>query len=222
MAFVRHKALGVAASYVNKAFESGQNNRGPLVDKFQQADDLPGGGYAWCASFVQFCFKEAGHPLPSRSASVGKVLEDARKRGWVVSRPFAGDLVCFHFDTDSWPDHIGFVEKVISLGPVLVIQTIEGNTGPSGSVSDPGTGRDGVYRKRRVVRASKVAFIRVPYKLTQPTPAPKPVVRRTPRFEIRADGKVKIAGLKSRRQAMEVAEQATYYHREVVIRKTLV
>ena len=34
--------------------EVGFNNRGPQVEEIQKADDLPGGGYAWCVSFKQF------------------------------------------------------------------------------------------------------------------------------------------------------------------------
>lgn len=155
----RIRALEIARGEIGVQ-ERGGPNRGPRVDQYQEADSLPGVGYAWCAAFVQWCFKQAGRQLENGTASVGFLLSWAREKGWVVSRPFKGDLVCFQFTSDNWPDHVGFVERVLGLGPVLTLQTIEGNTSPTDAGSqDEG---DGVYRKRRVVRASRVAFIRVP------------------------------------------------------------
>ena len=49
------------------------------------------------------------------------------------------------------------VERVLRLGPVVLLQTLEGNT-----TSDDGTGKGGVWRKRRAVRRRTVVFIRVP------------------------------------------------------------
>lgn len=169
------EALKVAGSFVNKAFESGRNNRGPMVDRFQEADDLPGVGYAWCAAFVTYCIEKVlkkDAPVIGE-ASVARWLAWGRQNHLVVDRPFRGDLVTFQFSSGDAVDHIGFVEKVLALGPMLRIQTIEGNTGPSGAVSDPGTGKDGVYRKVRYVRRGSVRFVRIPDSFL-----PKPIKRR--------------------------------------------
>lgn len=167
---IREAALQVAARSVGKVFESGRNNRGRRVEEIQTHDNIPGGGYPWCDSFVHANFDAVLHTTGGKglgkligdngSASVGVTLASARKRGVTVTRPLRADLGCAEFTGDNWPDHIFHVERVLRLGPILYLQTIEGNTGPSGSVSDPGTGRDGVYRKRRFIRRSKVWFIR--------------------------------------------------------------
>lgn len=183
---LRIKALEIALTQAGKVFEQGGNNRGPKVEEYQAADDLPGGGYAWCASFVQWCFAQAGKPLENRTASVGLLLSWAKSKGYTVTRPLKGDLVCFHFDSDRWPDHIGFVEKVLKLGPVFTLRTVEGNTSASGAVSDPGTGKDGVYNKIRVVRASSVEFIRIPGEI-------KP---KTALFDVYVNGALTVKGLK--------------------------
>lgn len=135
--------------------EVGFHNRGKRVDEYQRADNLPGVGYSWCMSFVQWCYKMVYHPLPDLTASVGNFLGYARKVGWVTSRPLRGDLVCFNFDADNWPDHVGFVARVLPLG---LIRTIEGNTSPGtgGSQADGG----GVYRRLRSRR--RCVFVRVP------------------------------------------------------------
>ena len=63
-----------------------------------------------------------------------------------VDQPKLGDIVRFEFTGDQTPDHTGMFEKDLGNGS---IQTIEGNTGARGAVSDSKTGGDGVYRKVR-------------------------------------------------------------------------
>lgn len=153
--------------------EEGANNRGRIVDMIEDADSLGGHGYPWCAATVQYAARMAtgaritagkvvgGYWIAGGTAAVGLIHNAAKAAGILVTRPRRGDLALFDFGS-GWPtDHIGAVERVLGLGPVLFLQTVEGNTGPTGAVSDPGTGGDGVYRKRRIVRASKVAFVRV-------------------------------------------------------------
>lgn len=144
--------------------ERGFNNRGPEVDAYQREGAAYVGwvGFAWCAAFVYRNFKRAGFPveqIPNR-ASVEYARRYAQLKRWIVTRPLRGDIISFHFDGDSWLDHTGHVERVLKVGPMLYLQTIEGNTSPGtgGSQSDGG----GVYRRRRLVRASKVTFTRIP------------------------------------------------------------
>jgi hypothetical protein len=167
----RERALEIALGEVG-IHEIGFHNRGRRVDQYERADDLPGVGYSWCMSFVQWCYRQAGHRLPTLSPSVGIVLNWARMAGLVTTGPRRGDLVCFNFDADSWPDHVGFV---IHNYP-LYIRTVEGNTSPGtgGSQADGG----GVYRRTR--RKSRCIFIRVPGRPRRPhhRPVRRAVVRR--------------------------------------------
>lgn len=148
----RSLALEIARQEVGVR-EVGPNNHGERVEEYQTYDSLPGEGYAWCASFINFCFVKAGRPLTELQCSAGVelMLSLARRNGWVVSHPQPGDLVVYIFS------HIGIVDVVKSSALI----TIEGNTGASGAVSDSKFGGDGVYRKERSKQLVR-AYIRVP------------------------------------------------------------
>jgi hypothetical protein len=141
--------------------EVGGNNHGPWVKKFLGEVGLPE-GYAWCDAFQSFEMDgAAGHRLPIESASVAQTYATGKKLGWAVSKPARGDLVCYDFDGDGqFDDHIGLVVGVRTLGQMLTLQTVEGNTssGLGGSQEDG----DGVFLRRRVVSAKSVRFIRIP------------------------------------------------------------
>jgi len=144
--------------------EVGFNNRGPRVDQYQRIGTAYVGwvGFAWCAAFVMWGLKTVGFPvekIPLR-ASVGYLLKHARDEGWVVDRPKRGDIFAWEIGSDEWPDHTGWVSKVLRLGPYFLFRTVEGNTsdGSGGSQDDGG----GVYRRTRVMHRSKVTFIRIP------------------------------------------------------------
>ncbi len=141
--------------------EVGANNHGPWVKKFLAAVGLPE-GYAWCDGFQSFEMEgAAGHRLPIESASVGQTYATGKQLGWAVTKPARGDLVCYDFNGNGqFDDHIGLVVKVISIGPTLTLETVEGNTssGLSGSQGDG----DGVFLRRRIVAAKSVGFIRIP------------------------------------------------------------
>ena len=158
----RELALRVLISQIG-VHEEGGNNRGPVVDEYQRADTLPGEGYAWCMSLQQWCWKAAtgGELLAEGTAGCATFYDWARRSGYLVDRPLRGDHVLFDLDGDrQYDDHVGMVERVLGLGPVLLLQTIEGNT----SADDRGSQADGggVRRKRRVVRRRRLAFVRIP------------------------------------------------------------
>jgi hypothetical protein len=155
--------------------EIGGNNHGPWVKKFLSEVGLPE-GYAWCDAFQSFEMRgAAGHQLPIESASVLQTYATGKKLGWAVTKPARGDLVCYDFDGDGqFNDHIGLVVRVISIGPMLTLETVEGNTS-SGVAGSQGDG-DGVFLRRRVVSAKSVGFIRIPGEVADPVAAATPVV----------------------------------------------
>ena len=150
--------------------ERGGWNRGPRVDVYERSDGLPGLGYAWCQAFQNALWRLAtggrvvrgqivgGQMLAEGTASVGMAAAWARRKGYIVSRPFRGDHFCMNLTADSWPDHTGQIVRVMSLGPFgYLARTVEGNTG-SGSVDEG----DGVYVRTRFLSKSRTIFYRVP------------------------------------------------------------
>jgi hypothetical protein len=133
----RVKALAQAHLYVGVREEPAGTNRGPHIDRWcRWANGVV--GYPWCAAFVCGMVREAcGLVVPEpRRASVGFLEAWAKKVGSLLppgTRPRPGDLVCYRFDSDDWPDHIGFVDRVLAsrwLGGTWIgtIRTVEGNT----------------------------------------------------------------------------------------------
>ena len=133
---LRHRAYKVAAGLVG-IMEEGGNNAGPMVSKIITANGGVG-PEPWCGDFMAYCYRLAGSKSVTRAWAVvrwlGAVAGVTR-----TSSPQRGDLVRFTFD------HVGMFVKDNGDG---TIETIEGNTGASGAVSD-GDGGDGVYRKTR-------------------------------------------------------------------------
>jgi hypothetical protein len=235
----RELAVRQIAKWVGR-HEVGYNNRGPFVEMLQRADSLPGEGYAWCQSLQNGAWRlvtggrvqkvngrdeiVGGTMLGGGTASVGMFRDWARSMGYIVTRPFRGDHVLFQFTSDTWPDHIGIVEKVLRLGPVLILQTLEGNTSPDagGSQSDGG----GVYRRRRVVRTSKVIFVRMPGDVeveSPPPPKPKPEMVTAYRVQISPDNGPKVEFI-TREPAKELAKRNILKHndKKVLITRTTV
>ena len=167
---IRELALQYALAEAKRGVhEVGGNNRGPRVHMYLKLVGL-GEGYAWCDAFVSWCLRQAaGRRLAIMSAGVGVTYTRARTLGWLVKRPYHADLVLFDFDADGgFDDHIGFVLKVLHLGPWwLTLRTVEGNTssGKNGSQADG----DGVFIRTRVVNRKRVAFVRVPGRVLRPS-----------------------------------------------------
>ena len=130
---MRKDPLTVAAAEIGTT-ESPANSNKTKYGRWYGLD-----GYAWCMMFVQWCFQQAGYPLPYKTASCGDLLrwyrENCPER--VVSAPKPRDIISYNFG------HTGIVES----GGNGVITAIEGNTsaGDAGSQSNGG----GVFRRVR-------------------------------------------------------------------------
>jgi hypothetical protein len=145
--------------------EQGGNNSGPMVSKIIKA----AGGVGpepWCGDTMFYVYRMAGSKAITKS--VGRTMAYvpwiSRVKGvYVISRHNwskvkRGDIIRFEFTGDGVDDHTGMFSKWVVPGSVA--ETIEGNTGSSGAVSDSTTGGDGVYRKQRSM--SLIAdFVRV-------------------------------------------------------------
>ena len=103
----------------------------------------------WCMSFVQWCFAQAGYPLPFRTGSCNALLEwyKQNRPECVVTIPQPCDVIIYNFG------HTGIVESVSS----GKITAVEGNTSPGDSGSQDNGG--GVFRRTRSKSLVK-AYIR--------------------------------------------------------------
>lgn len=137
------------------------SNWGPRVAQY-----LHSAGWSspapWCMAFMHWCFRQAGkvliYPYP---ASVGFFENWANKNGYLVNRPLRGDLVCYRFDADNWPDHVGIVSRVLAVrwrGGRFVgwVKTVEGNT----SYGNDANGGRVMYRYRWM--NARTRFVRIP------------------------------------------------------------
>lgn len=131
------RAYKVARGLIG-VMEEGGNNRGRMVSKIIRSNG-GSGPEPWCGDFVAYCYRNAGSKSVRREWAAVRLLYPLvgiKQTG----QPRKGDLVRFTFD------HVGMFVKDLGNGR---IETIEGNTGASGAVSDSKTGGDGVYRKVR-------------------------------------------------------------------------
>lgn len=123
---------------------------------------MPSGRFAWCAAFVFWCCKQGGLDLSKELkgyaayvpgwqdwAELNGEWHDTSEKSFT---PQKGDIVCYDWDDDGLPDHIGIV---LSYDGGSYIQAAEGNTS---SVSD-GNGDQTSIRSRHW--DSLCGFIRV-------------------------------------------------------------
>jgi lysozyme family protein len=141
------------------------SNRGPRVDEYLRAAGLDPskGSYAWCASFIVWCFEKASRsmglasPAP-RTAGVHDMWQKAGRAGFrrIPYEMAIGDpgLVqpghVFFIDTGGGHGHVGFVAGRKGSD----FATIEGNTNELG-------GREGigVFARTRPVRQATLGFV---------------------------------------------------------------
>lgn len=157
----RESAMRIAEGYARRHVHETRNNWGPMVSKFLRSTGINFPA-AWCMAMWHYIYQQIGVSLGG-GASVGNFEEWGRKHGDIVKRPRRGDLGAWEFTGDGWPDHIFGIRRVLRLGPVWVLSTVEGNTssGTAGSQDNGG----GVYFRRRMVRNRRVrgaVFVRIP------------------------------------------------------------
>lgn len=146
---LRIRANEKAEAYIG-VMEHGGNNRGEAVEEIIR---IGGGlaGQAWCGWFNAATYKQAGSKMVDWHWGAVRLLSAVPGIG-IVRVPKRGNIVRYKFDHEGQ-----FVRWVDD----HTIETIEGNTGASGAVSDSKTGGDGVYRKHRDISLVQ-DFINVP------------------------------------------------------------
>ena len=135
------RVLDVARRELETREEPANSNR-VKYNTWYYGREVSGAAYPWCMAFVQWCFHQAGVPLPIKTASCGALMNAAKKSGqWVTKDYRPGDVVIYDFPGGAATDHTGIIEEVTLTGVVA----IEGNTSQAGSQSNGGM----VCRKTR-------------------------------------------------------------------------
>lgn len=152
----RQIALNHAVLYVGVHEDPPGSNRGELIDKWLRGAGVPVGN-PWCMAFVHAMFKEAGLNIGG-GASVGNFRDWARAHHWIWAKTGKpGDVVCYEWENDNWPDHVGFIHHVATKNSKIVhwngviekvhkgdFITIEGNT----AIGNDSNGGRVMYRAR--------------------------------------------------------------------------
>jgi hypothetical protein len=138
------------------------SNRGPRVNDYLKSVGL-GGGYAWCAAFVFWCFREGSKQLGQlnpaiKTAGVLDMWNRARAAGFLTvgakeaaaNPSLLAPGMIFVFSTGSGLGHTGIVIGING----LQIETIEGNTDAGGSRNGIG-----VFRRHRSIKSINCGFI---------------------------------------------------------------
>jgi uncharacterized protein (TIGR02594 family) len=133
------------------------NNRGKLIDQWNQASGSPLGS-AWCGNFMNACLRAAGFENQPWLAACRFIEINARagKGGWqwLTSNPRPGDLILF--TVGGAANHVGMVETVSSSQVV----TIEGNTRAD---TEPVNSNPDAVERRHRPRSSARGYARPPY-----------------------------------------------------------
>jgi hypothetical protein len=152
----------IAEGQIGTQEDAKHQNRGSAILKYQEATNLGGQGWPWCAAFVDFCMREffARHPeyaqkkyqRPETAAAFGLIDWGREENCFVFSPhhgdPARGDIVVYTFS------HCGIVADADLKHDSF--HAIEGNSNPDG-------GRDGYEVVRHARNFSSVnRFIRLP------------------------------------------------------------
>jgi len=132
--------------------ESGGDNRGEWVDKFEKSIGGKAEGQSWCLAFVQFCANEVAKQLgcTNKLFATEHCLTvwnktDPKQR---LPLPQVGCLIIWQFGNTA-EGHVGTVVEVL---PNNQVKTIEGNTSDGKGINRNG---DGVYERVRSTKGSE-------------------------------------------------------------------
>jgi len=114
--------VAIAARLLQLGIRETRTNRGPWIGTFTD-----GNAEAWCADFVSYVLRLAGHPFTGGLSGGWRIAAAAGVRDWFAARsryapraladPRPGDVVYFRHS------HVGIVVAVHG----IVLTTIEGN-----------------------------------------------------------------------------------------------
>lgn len=157
---VSQKAVAYALPEVGVTETPPESNLGPRVEQYQSSTGAR--GQAWCASFVTWCFKQAGKNLSGFNTAYCPAWVDSienSKNGLIPvqqNNVMAGDVALYDWGADGTSDHIGLV--ISSVDSAGDFTAIEGNTS-SDNAGDQSNG-GAVCRKKRNV-SNVIVFGRV-------------------------------------------------------------
>lgn len=122
-------------------------------------------GVPWCVIFLWWCFRETDESMAffgnGKTASCETMLRWYKEQGQTVpvDEVQPGDIVILNFKGTTDTQHCGLVEEVTH-GPILSINTIEGNTAAGSGSQDNG----GMVAAKIRYRSQIVAVCRPKYK----------------------------------------------------------
>lgn len=152
--------VSLAEGEVGTLEEPRNSNKGPRIQEYQDADWLPGTGYAWCASFICWLYQEAQKTINfpwqrPRTAGAWDLERWAVEQGLLVFDPndgiedmppiLPGDITIFDFS------HVGICSSTTRSADTIT--TVEGNTNGEGHREG-----NGVYFRTRERHQIKVAI----------------------------------------------------------------
>ena len=132
----RDKIIAIAASQVGVKELTG-NNDGVAVESYLAVTGLTK-GYAWCAAYVSWVYRQAGFAKPNSAWS-----PDLFPLSRITKEVLPGNLIGIYFPELKRIAHVGILVK--HDGNYMV--SLEGNTNIAGSREG-----EGVYLKRRHIR----------------------------------------------------------------------
>jgi hypothetical protein len=106
----RLAALNHAMHYLGVHEVPPGSNSGPHITAWLKAVGVPDHN-PWCMAFLHGMFAEVGVTLAG-GASVGNFETWANHHGQQVTIPKPGDVACYDWNNDRWPDHVGIVHHV--------------------------------------------------------------------------------------------------------------
>ena len=143
---IRERVINVANGLLGLRETNGKN-RSPQIDAMNKFVGAPLGS-PWCASWNAWVYKEAGvKKYPKSAWSPDWVQSPTWTRKSGGQNPLPGDAFGIYFSSKGRIAHTGLVEKWGNS-----VTTLEGNTGPSGTVPGSAGDRegDGSYKKFRL------------------------------------------------------------------------